>query len=167
MVYRLDRFLRGGDHRPFHEHGFRAVRFSEVKENFDHQHADVKKENGKEFGDLPKFVDYEYCANVARINAAAMATLARGPQPPHNVGIVVAGLGYDTVLRWARNPEPDLAGYLVRYRQTNAPVWEKTVFTADTTITLKVSKDEYLFGVQAVDKEGNAGLVTIPLPVRR
>lgn len=167
LVYRLDRFLRGGDHRPFHELGFRAVRFSEVKENFDHQHADVKTENGKQYGDLPKFVNYEYCASVARINAAAMATLARGPQPPQKAGIVVAGLGYDTVLRWARNPEPDLAGYLVRYRQTNAPVWEKTVFTADTTITVKASKDEYLFGVQAVDKEGNAGLETIPLPVRR
>jgi hypothetical protein len=167
LVYRLDRFLRGGDHRPFHERGFRAVRFSEVKENFDHQHADVRKENGKEYGDLPKFVDYEYCANVARINVAAMATLARGPQPPHKAGIMVAGLGYDTVLRWARNPEPDLAGYLVRYRQTSAATWEKAIFTADTTITLKASKDEYLFGVQAVDKEGNAGLVTIPLPVGR
>ncbi|MCX6134642.1 MAG: M20/M25/M40 family metallo-hydrolase [Ignavibacteriales bacterium] len=167
LVYRLDRFLRGGDHRPFHERGFRAVRFSEVKENYDHQHQDVRIENGKELGDLPKFVDYEYCANAARINAAAIATLARAPQPVQKATILTAQLGYDTVLRWSRNPESDLAGYLVRYRQSHAPVWEKSVFTRDTTITLKVSKDEYLFGVQAVDKEGNAGLVSIPRSTAR
>ncbi len=167
LVYRLDRFLRGGDHRPFHELGFRAVRFSEVKENYDHQHQDVRVANGKEYGDLPKFVDYEYCANVARINAAAIATLARAPQPAQKVVILTAQLGYDTVLRWAKNPEPDLAGYLVRYRQSHSPMWEKGVFTRDTTITLKPSKDEYLFGVQPVDKEGNAGLVTLPKPSGR
>lgn len=167
LVYRLDRFLRGGDHRPFHERGFRAVRFSEVKENYDHQHQNIRVENGKEYGDLPKFVDYEYCANVGRINAAAIATLARGPQPPENVGVLTSQPGYDTVLRWGKNPESDLAGYLVRYRQTSAPLWEKAVFTSDTTITLKVSKDDYLFGVQGVDKDGNAGLYTVPRPVRR
>lgn len=167
LVYRLDRFLRGGDHRPFHERGFRAVRFSEVKENYDRQHQDIRVENGKEYGDLPKFVDYEYCTNVGRINAAAIATLARAPQPPENVGILTSQLGYDTVLRWAKNPESDIAGYLVRYRQTSSSVWEKSVFTADTTMTLKISKDDHLFGVQGVDKEGNAGLVITPRPVGR
>jgi Zn-dependent M28 family amino/carboxypeptidase len=167
LVYRLDRFLRGGDHRPFHERGFRAVRFSEVKENYDHQHQNIRVENGREYGDLPKFVDYEYCANVGRINAAAIATLALAPQPPENVGVITSQPGYDTVLRWGKNPESDLAGYLVRYRQTSAPLWEKAVFTSDTTITLKVPKDDYLFGVQGVDKEGNAGLYTVPRPVRR
>jgi Zn-dependent M28 family amino/carboxypeptidase len=167
LVYRLDRFLRGGDHRPFHERGFRAVRFSEVKENYDHQHQNIRVENGKEFGDLPKFVDYEYCANVGRINAAAIATLARAPQPPENVGVLTSQPGYDTVLRWAKNPESDLAGYVVRYRQTSAPLWEKAVFASDTTITLKLSKDDYLFGVQGVDKEGSVGLYTVPRPVRR
>ena len=167
LIYRLDRFLRGGDHRPFHDRGFRAVRFSEVKENYDHQHQNVRVENGKEYGDLPKFVDYEYCANVGKINAAAMATLASAPRPPENVAVLTSQPGYDTVLRWTKNPEPDLAGYLIRYRQTNASVWEKSVFTADTTITLKVSKDDYLFGVQGVDREGNEGLYTVPRPVRR
>ena len=167
LVYRLDRFLRGGDHRPFHERGFRAVRFSEVKENYDHQHQNIRVENGKEYGDLPKFVDYEYCANVGKINAAAVATLALAPQPPGNVGVLTSQPGYDTVLRWSKNPETDLAGYLVRYRQTSAPVWEKAIFTADTTITLKVAKDDYLFGIQGIDKEGNAGLYTVPRPVRR
>jgi hypothetical protein len=167
LVYRLDRFLRGGDHRPFHERGFRAVRFSEVKENYDHQHQNIRIENGKEYGDLPKFVDYEYCANVGRINAAAIATLARAPQPPENVNVLTAQLGYETALRWSKNPESDLSGYLVRYRQTSSAVWEKSVFTADSTVTLKVSKNDYLFGVQAVDKEGNAGLYTSPRPARR
>jgi len=167
LVYRLDRFLRGGDHRPFHERGFRAVRFSEVKENYDHQHQDIRVENGKEYGDLPKFVDFEYCANVARINAAAIATLARAPAPPSKVEVLTAQLGYDTVLRWIKNTESDVAGYAVRYRQTSSPLWEKSVFTKDTTLTLKVSKDEYLFGVQAVDKEGNASLVSLPRPVGR
>jgi Zn-dependent M28 family amino/carboxypeptidase len=167
LVYRLDRFLRGGDHRPFHERGFRAVRFSEVKENYDHQHQDIRTENGKEYGDLSKFVDFTYAANVARINAAGIATLARAPQPPQKVLLLTAQLGYDTVLRWSRNPESDLAGYLVRYRQSSSPVWEKTVFTRDTTITLKASKDEYNFGVQAVDREGNSSLATTPRPSGR
>jgi hypothetical protein len=167
LVYRLDRFLRGGDHRPFHERGFRAVRFSEVKENYDHQHQDLRVENGKEYGDLPKFVDFEYCANVARINAAAIATLARAPAPPSKVEILTAQLGYNTVLRWSKNTEPDVAGYAARYRQTSSALWEKSVFTKDTTVTLRVSKDEYLFGVQAVDREGNASLVTLPRPVGR
>jgi len=167
LVYRLDRFLRGGDHRPFHERGFRAVRFSEVKEDYDHQHQNVRKEDGREYGDLPKFVDYDYCANVARINAAAVATLAGAPAPPRNVQIATAQLWYDTMLRWNKNTEPDLAGYLVRYRESDSPVWGKSVFTTDTTISLKISKDEFLFGLQAVDKEGNASLVILPMPSGR
>jgi Zn-dependent M28 family amino/carboxypeptidase len=167
LVYRLDRFLRGGDHRPFHERGFRAVRFTEVKENYDRQHQNLRTEHGTEYGDLPKFVDFEYCAQVARINAAAIATLARAPQPPLKVEVLTARLENDSGLRWQKNPEKDLAGYLVRYRQTSSPVWEKAVFTMDTSITLRVSKDDYLFGVQAVDKEGNVSLVTLPRPSGR
>jgi hypothetical protein len=167
LVYRLDRFLRGGDHRPFHERGFRAVRFSEVKEDYDHQHQNVRREDSREYGDLPKFVDYDYCANVARINAAAVATLAGAPAPPRSVQIVTAQLGYDTMLRWNKNVEPDLAGYLVRYRESDSPVWGKSVFTTDTTISLKISKDEFLFGLQAVDKDGNASLVILPMPSGR
>jgi hypothetical protein len=167
LVYRLDRFLRGGDHRPFHERGFRAVRFTEVKENYDRQHQNVRIDNGTEFGDLPKFVNMEYCANGARINVAAVATLARAPQPPSKVEILTAQLANDTGLRWQRNPEKDVAGYLVRYRPTTSPVWENTLFTSDTTVTIKLSKDDFLFGVQAVDREGNASLVALPRPSGR
>lgn len=166
MVYRLDRFSRGGDHRPFHERGYRAVRFSVATENYDWQHQNVRVEGGKEYGDLVKFMDFEYLTNVARANAAALATLAGAPAPPKNAQIVSA-LGYDTVLRWDKNTETDLAGYYVRYRETTSPVWQHQVFTADTTISLKPSKDEYLFGVQAVDKDGNVSLVTMPRSVGR
>lgn len=166
MVYRLDRFSRGGDHRPFHERGYAAVRFSEVKENYDHQHQDVREEGGKQFGDLPQYMDFEYCANVARINAAGLATLALAPAPPQGVGLVDE-LSYVSTLRWNRNMEPDVVGYLVRSRETHSPYWQEAIFTADTTVTLTVSKDEHLFGVQAVDKEGNVSLVTVPRAVRR
>ncbi|HXG38876.1 MAG TPA: M28 family peptidase [Bacteroidota bacterium] len=166
MVYRLDRFSRGGDHRPFHERGYRAVRFSVATENYDWQHQNVRVEGGKEYGDLVKFMDFEYLTNVTRANAAALATLAGAPAPPKNAQIVSA-LGYDTVLRWDKNTETDLAGYYVRYRETTSPVWQHQVFTADTTISLKPSKDEYLFGVQAVDKDGNVSLVTMPRSVGR
>jgi Zn-dependent M28 family amino/carboxypeptidase len=166
MVYRRDRFLRGGDHSPFHERGFAAVRFTVARENYDWQHQNVRTENGKMYGDLPKFMDFPYLTNVARANAAAFASLAFAPQPPANVGILTRGLGYDTELKWDRNAEKDLAGYYVRYRQTTSPVWQHTVFTADTAITIKVLKDDYLFGVQAVDRDGNVSLVSIPRPVR-
>ena len=166
MVYRLDRFSRGGDHRPFHQLGYPAVRFSVATENYDWQHQNVRVENGKEYGDLVKYMDFEYCANVARANAAGMATLANAPAPPGNSQIVSA-LGYETRLRWNKNTEPDLAGYLVRYRETTSPVWQYQSFTSDTTIVLKATKDEYLFGVQAVDKEGNVSLVSMPRAVGR
>lgn len=166
MVYRRDRFLRGGDHSPFHERGFAAVRFSVAKENYDWQHQNVRAENGRKYGDLPEFMDFEYCANVARVNGAAAASLAWAPAPPRNVGVLTSQLEYQTTLRWNKNTEQDLAGYYVRSRETSSPVWQQSVFTADTSTTLKVLKDDYLFGVQAVDREGNASLVVTPRPVR-
>jgi hypothetical protein len=167
LIYRLDRFLRGGDHKPFHDRGFRAVRICEVKENYNRQHQDIRTENGREYGDLPKFVNYEYCANIAKMNAASIATLASAPQPPSKVEVVTAQLSNQTELRWQRNPESDIAGYLVRCRLTNAPMWEQSFLTTEAAITLKLSKDDYIFGVQAVDKDGNASLVTLPRPSGR
>lgn len=166
MIYRRDRFLRGGDHSPFHERGFAAVRFSVAVENYDWQHQNVRMEEGKEYGDLPKFMDFPYCVNVARTNAAVLATLALAPAPPEKAGIVTSRLEYQTTLRWEANDESDLAGYFVRYRSTSSPEWEHSVFTKDTTLTLDVLKDDYLFGIQAVDKEGNVSLPAIPRPVR-
>ncbi len=166
MIYFRDRFLRGGDQSSFHDLGYAAVRLVDARENYDHQHQNVRKENGKQYGDLPQFVDFNYLVNNVKVDAAVLASLALAPSAPRNVGIVISHLAYDTRLRWSKNPESDIAGYYVRYRETTAPQWEGRKFTADTTIDLKLLKDDYLFGVQAVDKKGNASLVTLPVPVR-
>lgn len=166
LIYRRDRFLRGGDHAPFHARGIPAVRFSVARENYDWQHQIVRVENGKEYGDLVQFMDFAYLANVARVNAAALATLALAPAAPRNAGVVVSRLEYETTLRWNANTEPDLAGYYVRIRETTSPVWQEEVFTRDTVLTIPKLKDDYLFGVQAVDRGGARSLITIPLPAR-
>ena len=166
MIYRADRFLRGGDHMSFHQHGFAAVRFSESKENFNHQHQDVRKEGGVEYGDLLKFVNPRYCANIARVNAAVAASIALAPPRPADPGMVVSGLAYGTTLHWKADHEGDVAGYQVRWRETNSPVWQYSRFTADTTAVLKESKDDFLFGIQAVSAHGDPSLYAIPMPVR-
>jgi Peptidase family M28 len=168
MVYRRDRYLRGGDHRPFLERGFSAVRFTETNEDYRHQHQNIRTENGVKYGDLPEFVDFDYVANVSRVNAAALATLALAPAQPKNVGIVTARLTNDTDLKWDANHEPDLAGYEIVWRDTTSPVWTNSLPVGNvTSYTVKgMSKDNYFFGVRAVDKAGNRSQVTFPRPVR-
>ncbi len=160
MIYRRDRFLRGGDHTSFHQRGFAAVRFSEGAENYDRQHQNPNA--AKRIGDLPEFVNERYCTNVARINAAVLATLACAPAPPPEARIVVSSLEYGTTLHWS--PSSGAAGYLVRWRETTSPVWEHVLSVKDTTVQLRVSKDDYLFGIQAVNEQGDASLVTVPVP---
>ncbi|MDQ5844076.1 MAG: M28 family metallopeptidase [Acidobacteriota bacterium] len=168
MVYRRDRYLRGGDHRPFLERGFTAVRFTEPNEDYRHQHQNVRIENGVHYGDLPQFVDFNYIANVARVNAASLASLALAPARPKNVGIVTARLTNDTDLKWEENKEPDLAGYEVVWRETTSPVWTNARWVGNvTSYTVEgMSKDNYFFGVRAVDKQGNRSMVSFPRPVR-
>ncbi|HEX6285175.1 MAG TPA: M28 family metallopeptidase [Pyrinomonadaceae bacterium] len=168
MVYRRDRYGRGGDHIPFLERGYPAVRFTEVNEDFRHQHQNVRIENGVQYGDLPQFVDFAYVANVARVNAAALATLAYAPSRPRGVTIV-SRLSDDTELRWEANNEPDLAGYEIVWRDTTAPVWTNSRAVGKvTTFTLKgMSKDNFFFGVRAVDNDGNRSPVTFPRPMTR
>jgi hypothetical protein len=124
--------------------------------------------NGVQYGDLPEFVDFDYVARVARINAASLASLALAPAPPANVEMAVR-LQNDTTLRWNANKESDIAGYQVVWRETASPVWQHKVAVGNVaTHTLKgVSKDNYLFGVQAVDKEGNLSLAVYPRVARR
>ena len=168
MVYRRDRYLRGGDHIPFLERGFAAVRFTEPNEDYRHQHQNVRIEGSTQYGDLPQFVDFNYIAQVARVNAAALASLALAPATPKSVGIVTARLTNDTDLRWAANTESDLAGYEIVWRETTSPVWthSRMVGTA-TTYTMKgMSKDNYFFGVRAVDTEGHRSPVGFPRPVQ-
>ena len=168
VIPRRDRFLRGGDHLPFLDRGYAAVRFTEPNEDFRHQHQDVRIENGVRYGDLLEFVDFAYVAQVARVNAAGLASLALAPAPPKDVGIEVSRLENDTTLRWAANPEPDVAGYRVVWRDPSSPVWQ---FARDAgnevRYTLKgVSKDNYVFGVQALDRDGHASPATFPRPWR-
>ena len=169
LVYRRDRYGRGGDHNPFLERGFPAVRFTEVNEEYKHQHQNVRVENGVQYGDLPQFVDFAYIANVARVNAASLATLALAPSRPQNVNILSARLSNDTDLKWDANKEPDIAGYEIVWRDTTSPVWTNSKAVGNvTSFTMKgMSKDNYFFGVRAVDKGGNRSPVTYPKPLGR
>lgn len=168
MVYRRDRYLRGGDHIPFLERGFAAVRFTEPNEDYTHQHQNVRVENGIRYGDLPEFVDFGYIAQVARVNAASLALLALAPARPRNVAIVTARLTNDTDLKWDANAEPDLAGYEIVWRDTTSPVWTNARMVGNvTTFTMAgMSKDNYFFGVRAVDRDGHRSPVSYPKPVR-
>src|ERR1041385_5259425 len=166
LIYRRDRYGRGGDHIPFLERGYPAVRFTEVNEDYRHQHQNVRVENGVQFGDLPEFVDFAYVANVARVNAASLAALAWAPSRPKGVTILAARLSNDTDLRWDANKEPDLAGYEIVWRDTTAPLWTNSKSVGNVTgFTMKgMSKDNYFFGVRAIDKGGNRSQVTYPKP---
>jgi hypothetical protein len=165
MIYRRDRYSRGGDHIPFLERGYAAVRFTEPNENYQHQHQNVRIENGIQYGDLPQFVDFEYIANVARVNAASLAALALSPARPKSV-TVATRLSNDTELKWDANKEPDVAGYEIVWRDTTAATWTNSRAVGNVlTYTLKgMSKDNYFFGVRAVDKQGNRSPATYPRP---
>ena len=168
MIYRRDRYGRGGDHQPFLERGYAAVRFTEPNEEYRHQHQNVRVENGIQYGDLPQYVDFDYIANVARVNAVALAALASAPARPKNV-TMPAGLANDTQLSWEANKEPDIAGYEIVWRDTTEATWTHSQAVGNvTTFTMKgMSKDNYFFGVRAVDKQGNRSPVTYPRPAAR
>jgi uncharacterized protein YndB with AHSA1/START domain len=168
LIPRPDRFLRGGDHLPFLERGYAAVRFTEPSENYRHQHQNVRVENGVQYGDLPEFVDFAYVANVARVNAAGLASLALAPAVPRDAGIEVVQLENDTTLRWRANDEPDLAGYRVVWREVGAPLWQQSRDAGNVTrFTLPgISKDNFVFGVVALDCDGNASPASFPQPWR-
>src|SRR5215208_1515619 len=133
VIYRKDRYLRGGDHSPFLERGFPAVRMTEPNEDFKHQHQMVRKENGVQYGDLIEFDDFNYIAQVARVNASALASLALGPAAPSNVEVEIARLENDTTLKWEANREPDIAGYQIVWRETTAPFWQHKEFAGNVT----------------------------------
>lgn len=166
LIYRRDRYLRGGDHTPFSQQGFAGIRITEMNENFDRQHQTVRNENGVNFGDLPDFVDYDYTQKVTRMNLAALANLALAPREPLNVGIITSGLTNKTELKWQAPQGEKPSGYYVVMRETSSPVWQKKFFVTDTSAVLNYSKDNYYFGVQSVDADGHESLVVIPVPVR-
>lgn len=163
---RPDRFLRGGDHTPFNQLGFPAVRFTEFHEDFTRQHQNIRKEGNVQYGDLPEFVDYAYAANVARINLAAIASLAKAPAAPANVSMKVT-LGNPTELSWsAPDKGPSPKGYYVLMRETIEPYWQQRFFVQGTSISLPYSKDNYFFAVQSVGAEGHVSQPVMPVPVR-
>ncbi len=167
VVFRRDRYLRGGDHTSFNEQGFAAVRFTEYRENYNHQHQNVRTENGVEYGDLPKFVNYDYVANVARLNAATLASLASAPAPPAKVRILTKALVNDSTLIWEPSPGGLATRYRVLWRDTGAPDWEHAqVFGNVTQATLPMSKDNVIFAVQATDAKGHRSVPVVPAPER-
>ncbi len=166
LVYRVDRFLRGGDQMPFSMDGFTAVRFCEMDENYDHQHQNVRVENGIEYGDLPKFLDYEYARKITCSNLATMCNLAWAPAAPIAVGIEVKDLTNSSTLVWQAPAGEKPYGYQVLIRETSAPQWQKTIFVKDTKATIPYSKDNYFFAVQSVDALGHASLPMFPVVVR-
>jgi hypothetical protein len=168
VVWRRDRYLRGGDHFPFLDLGYPAVRMTEPVEDWNHQHQDVRVENGVQFGDLPEFVDFGYVADVARVNAAALASLALGPAAPSGVEMENVRLENNTTLRWRANPEPDIAGYEIVWRDTTAPTWQHRRDVGNVTrFTLTdISKDNFSFGVRAYDRDGHYSVASYPRPWR-
>jgi hypothetical protein len=168
MIYRRDRYGRGGDHIPFLERGFAAVRFTEPDEDYTHQHQNVRTVDGVFYGDTPEFVDFEYVASATRVNLIALASLANAPARPKEVGLVTGRLTNDTELRWNANTDEDLAGYEIAYRDTTAAEWTNFIPVGNVTnfVVKNMSKDNYFFGVRAVDKAGNRSQISFPLPVR-
>lgn len=167
IVFRQDRYLRGGDHRSFNEQGFAAVRFTEFRENYDHQHQNIRTENGVEYGDLPKFVDYSYVADVARLNAATLASLAAAPAAPAKVRLLTKALVNDSTLVWEPSPGGLASGYLVLWRDTGASDWDHAqLFGNVSQATMPLSKDNVIFAVQATDAKGHRSLPVLPTPER-
>ena len=168
LVDRRDRYLRGGDHTSFNAEGFAAVRFTEWRENFDHQHQTPRTENGVEYGDYLKFVDFGYVANVARMNAMMLASLASAPSEPQHVQVLTKALDNNTELTWEPSAfAPTGTTYEVVWRDTTAAAWQHSMSAGSgMRLKLDVSKDNVLFGVRAVASNGERSLPVPPLPAR-
>ena len=163
LVFRADRFLRGGDHSSFNEQGYAAVRFTEYREDFTRQHQTVRTEGGVQYGDVLEHVDADYVAGVARLNAATLASLAAAPAPPAKVRIQAARLENDSTLEW--DAASGASGYEVLWRATTSPVWEHAqLVSGGTRVTLPVSKDNVVFAVRSLDAQGHRSLPAVPEP---
>jgi len=162
MIYRNDRFLRGGDHTTFVDSGYAAVRITEMNENYLHQHQNVRTEKGVSYGDLPEYMDYEYLRKNTAMNLSSLANLALAPGQPDEVRIEVRRLTNFSYLTWKAPKIGKAKGYYVLVRETTSPVWQKKVYTTDTEYRLPFSKDNYFFAIQAVDSEGHESLPVVP-----
>lgn len=167
MIYRNDRFLRGGDHTPFVARGFAAVRISEMNENYYRQHQNIRVENGIQYGDLPEYIDYEYLRKNTAMNLANLANLSKSPSMPQDVRIDTRRLTNYSNLSWKGPKTGKIKGYFVLIRETTSPYWEKKYFTTGLNMDLPFSKDNYFFAVQSVSEAGNEGLPVLPTPLNR
>ncbi|QDP85471.1 M20/M25/M40 family metallo-hydrolase [Chryseobacterium sp. SNU WT5] len=162
LIYRNDRFLRGGDHAPFVNHGFTAIRLTDYYENYDHQHQDIRTENNKKYGDLIEFMDFDYLKTNTAVNVAVLANLAKSTPQPENVLMDVKELSNSTKLSWDRPASGKVKGYNVLYRETDQSVWTHKIFTTETSYTVPLSKDNFIFAVQSVSVSENQSLPVIP-----
>src|SRR5580704_9346004 len=168
VIWRRDRYLRGSDHISFQTQGYPAARFTEPRENFNHEHRNVEVVDGVQNGDLIQYVDFDYTARVARVNGAALWALATNPSTPKNLQIhITAPVGFSgvntTTLTWNANPESNLTAYEVVWRETTAADWTNVIPVGNVTaVTLDMSKDNVQFGVRAVDQTGHRSPVAFP-----
>lgn len=163
LVYRNDRFLRGGDHTPFVQRGYSAVRITEMNENYNHQHQDLRTEKGVVYGDLEEFMDFEYLRKNTALNLASLANLAKAPSVPQEVKVDVRNLTNSTQLSWTAPKTGRVKGYFILMRETTSAVWQKKFFTTQTSISLPYSKDNYFFAVQSVSDAGNESMPVVPV----
>lgn len=162
MIYRADRFLRGGDHSPFQQRGYAAVRMTEMNENFNHQHQDLRTEKGVVYGDLPEFMDFEYLRKNTGINLSTLANLAKAPSSPQEVKVEVRNLTNSTSLSWKAPKNGNVKGYYILMRETTSPVWQKKIYVTGLSASLPYSKDNYFFAIQSVNDAGNESLPVVP-----
>ena len=168
LIYRLDRFGRGGHHRPFNDVGFAGIRIMEAHENYNRQHQDIRNENGIAYGDVLSGVNAAYSAKLTAVNAISLAALAWAPPAPKEVAIggVVAP---STRLEWVASESPNTAGYVVYWRDTTSPTWQYSKYVGNKTQTILdgIVLDNYLFGVAAVGTDGHQSTVVFPSKVLR
>lgn len=164
MIYRLDRFGRGGHHRPFNDEGFAGVRIMESHENYNRQHQDIRSEDGVEYGDVIEGVDFNYAKKLTAVNAIALASIAWSPPSPKNVQIGGA-VQPSTTLRWDAVSSEELSGYKIYWRETTEAQWQYSKFVGNVNryVLENVVIDNYLFGVAAVSKSGHESVVAYPM----
>ncbi len=167
MVYRNDRFLRGGDHTPYVQRGYAAVRITEMNENYRHQHQDVRIDSSIQYGDLLQFIDFEYLRKNTCMNLCTLVNLAKSPSMPQEVKVETRRLTNFTNINWKAPVSGKVKGYYILIRETTSSVWQKKIFTVDNKADLPYSKDNYFFGVQSVSENGNESLPVIPVPTGR
>lgn len=165
LIFRLDRYLRGGDHYSFNQQGYAAVRLTEYREDFDHQHQNIRDEHSTEYGDLPKFVNFDFVGRVAQLNAATLASLAAAPAAPANVRLGTKNLENTSTITWDASARADT--YEVLWRETSSPDWDHLQTVGNVArATLDISKDNVIFAVRAVDAQGHRSLPVVPAPQR-